>query len=89
MRQLIAWRTSVIKTVGLALFALNIVKAVYAGYKNTPPQEIIVELPEQTTDAPKTGSMKSLVWIGMVLLAGVVFIRGRNRSTSSHENKTL
>ena len=89
MRQLIAWRTSVIKTVGLTLFALNIVKAVYAGYKNTHPQEIIVELPEQTTDAPKAGSMKSLVWIGMVLLAGVVFIRGRNRSTSSHENKTL
>jgi hypothetical protein len=86
MRQLIAWRTSVIKTIGRTLFALNMIKAVYAGYKNTAPQEIIVELPEQTTDTPTTGSFKSLVWIGMILFGGILLIRGNNKSKTTQQH---
>jgi hypothetical protein len=80
MRQLFAGKTSVMKTVGLLLFALNIAKAVYAGYKNAGRQEIIHEIPEQKTETLPTGSLTSLAGVGMVLLFGALFVFGKKKT---------
>lgn len=86
MRQLFTGKTSAMKAVGLLLFALNIAKAVYAGYTNAVPQTIIHELPEQKTDTRRAGMLPSLATVGMMILFGamIVFGKKKKRSTEYH-----
>ncbi len=80
MRQLLTGKISAMKAVGLMLFAVNMAKAVYAGYTNAVPQTIIHELPEQKTDTRRIVSLLSPVGIGMVILFGALLVFGKKKN---------
>ena len=81
MRQLFTGKISAVKAVGLMMFAVNIAKAVYAGYTNAGPHALIHEMPEQKTDTRRTGTLSSLAGVGMMILFGALIVFGKKKKT--------
>lgn len=81
MRQLFTGKISVVKAAGLVMFAVNIAKAVYAGYTNAGPHTLNHEMPEQKTDTRRTRTLSSLAGVGIMILFGALIVFGKKKKT--------